>query len=117
MLKWGRLVLLLIGLLLSFLRGYWALGPAGVVWYLQDLDPPAEFAESANRVVALNSADIDELVALPGIGPVLARRIIEYRELIGGYQDTQQLLAVKGVGEATFRKIEPYLTLGELSGS
>ena len=115
--KRGRLVLLLLGLFLSFLRGYWALGPAGVVWYLQDLDPPVEFTETASRLVPLNSADVDELVVLPGIGPVLARRITEYRELIGGYQDLRQLLAVKGVGQATFGKIEPYLTLGELSDS
>ena len=59
----------------------------------------------------LNSADSLDLVQLRGIGPVFSRRIIRYRQLLGGYVDKQQLLEVYGMTDTLYRKISPYLTL------
>jgi len=48
---------------------------------------------------------------IPGIGEVLSRRIIDYREEIGGFESLSQLMEVKGIGEVTYQKISAYLYL------
>ena len=55
--------------------------------------------------IDLNSADTSELMQLPGIGSVYASRIIKYRELLGGYYTTDQLLEVYGFSEAIYDRI------------
>ncbi len=54
-----------------------------------------------------NQADADELQSLPGIGPVLATRIVQGRP----YPDAEALLEVKGVGPRTLARIKPRLSL------
>jgi competence protein ComEA len=66
---------------------------------------------SGQYPVQLNSAGQEELETLPGIGPTLAQRIIDYRENIGGFSSADQLKEVSGIGDATFEKIAPLLTL------
>jgi competence protein ComEA len=63
-------------------------------------------------LVNINQAGINELVSLPGIGPVTAKKIIEYREetLFIRIEDIQK---VPGIGPATFEQIKIYLTVGE----
>jgi len=56
--------------------------------------------------VELNSADSTELVQLTGIGSVFANRILKYRELLGGFYSTAQLLEVYNFHVETFKKIE-----------
>lgn len=56
-----------------------------------------------------NKATSEQLQTLPGIGPVLAARIIEYRETVSQFVILEDLLAVKGIGEKTLAKIRPYL--------
>ncbi|HBL37239.1 MAG TPA: competence protein ComEA [Firmicutes bacterium] len=60
-----------------------------------------------------NIATSEQLQTLPGIGPVLAARIIEYRETVGKFVILEDLLAVKGIGEKTLAKIRPYLYIKE----
>jgi len=54
--------------------------------------------------VDINTAGLDELQRLTGIGPVLAQRIIDYRQEHGPFQTVEDLLEVKGIGEATLEK-------------
>ena len=61
--------------------------------------------------IELNKADSTELVKLPGIGPVLASRIIRYRNLLGGYYAVSQLHEVYGLREEHFTSASPYLNL------
>jgi competence ComEA-like helix-hairpin-helix protein len=59
--------------------------------------------------ININSADIEDIVRLPGIGPVLAGRIIAYRDSAGPFIEADDLLNVKGIGEKKLVKIEPHL--------
>ena len=59
--------------------------------------------------VNINRAGISELVDLPGIGPKLAKRIVEHRKKFGPYRRPEDLLDVKGIGPKKLKKIEPYL--------
>jgi competence protein ComEA len=63
--------------------------------------------------VNLNTASIQQLTTLPGVGPKLAARIVEYRQKSGAFRSTQELINVQGVGEKNFAKIEPWLSVGE----
>lgn len=58
--------------------------------------------------VDINSADADTLTELPGIGPALAERIVDYRRA-RRFEDPAQLQRIKGIGPATFEDIAPYV--------
>jgi comEA protein len=77
--------------------------------------PPAPSAQpfraESSLLIDINLAGGEELQAIPGIGPVLARRIIDYRTRIGAFGDIDELQKVKGIGAKTFEKIKPYVSL------
>ena len=60
-------------------------------------------------VVNVNTASSEQLQMLPRVGPALAGRIIEFRETNGPFQAVDEILAVKGIGETSFEKLEPYI--------
>ncbi|MEU9849068.1 ComEA family DNA-binding protein [Streptomyces sp. NPDC047985] len=57
--------------------------------------------------VSLNSATIDQLDTLPGVGPVLARHIIDYRAQHGGFRSVDELREVNGIGDRRFADLRP----------
>ena len=61
----------------------------------------------------LNTVDSTTLVELPQIGTYTASRIIAFREKLGGFVEKEQLRDVKGMDEARFTTIEPYIIIGE----
>ena len=63
--------------------------------------------------VNINTATADQFTALPGVGPKLAARIVEYRQKSGSFKTTQELMNVQGIGEKNLVKIQGYLTVGE----
>jgi len=70
--------------------------------------------EEASGVVNINTASAEELELLPRVGPALAGRIIEFREENGSYRTVDEIVAVKGIGEKSFEKLEPFIvTSGE----
>ncbi|HEX6971066.1 MAG TPA: helix-hairpin-helix domain-containing protein [Limnochordia bacterium] len=71
--------------------------------------PPPEPVLEPPPTLDLNGATRDELVSLPGIGPALAERIVAYREAHGPFDDLSALLAVRGIGPATLRKLAPHV--------
>jgi len=64
-------------------------------------------------LVDVNIADCAMLQTLPGIGPVMAERIIAYREANGPFHRLEDLIQVKGIGEATLEKLRPCVTISE----
>jgi comEA protein len=61
--------------------------------------------------VQLNTADQIELERIPGIGPVMARRILSYRQSKGRFHSVDELLNVKGIGPKKLQKIRPYVQI------
>jgi competence protein ComEA len=66
---------------------------------------------AGTAVVDLNSADITVLETLPGVGPVLAQRILDFRTENGRFTRIDELKDVKGIGTKTFADIEPHVTV------
>ncbi|NEN76823.1 ComEA family DNA-binding protein [Nocardioides zeae] len=62
-------------------------------------------------LVDLNTADLAALDLLPGVGPVTAQAIIDWREENGGFSHVDELLEVKGIGEATLAELAPLVTV------
>lgn len=62
--------------------------------------------------IDINRASAAELQAIPGIGPVIAQRIVAYRGESGPFRQTDELMRVPGVGEKTFARIAPLVTVG-----
>lgn len=70
-------------------------------------------AANDDRLVDLNTASVEELTALPGIGEVTAKRIVEFREQNGPFRRIEDLLKVKGIGEKSFQKLRASITVSE----
>jgi competence protein ComEA len=66
---------------------------------------------SQNNLVNINKASESELQTLPGIGPSKALAIIEYRDTNGGFQSVDDIKKISGIGEKTFEKLEPHISI------
>lgn len=76
---------------------------------------PAKEPKAAKPMVMvnLNTATTAELEALPGIGARVAERIVEYRKQKGAFKKIEELMNVQGIGEKSFLKLRPQLTVGK----
>src|SRR6185295_7053219 len=78
--------------------------------------PPKPAASSAAAPTAttplnVNTATSAELEKLPGVGPAMALRIVDYRQKNNGFKKIEDLMQVKGIGEKTFLKLKPLITI------
>ena len=73
-------------------------------------DPEAD-TEKSSGLVSINTASQSELETLPGIGPVKAKAIIEYRRSYKGFVAPEEIMEVRGIGPATYEKIKDRITL------
>jgi len=64
--------------------------------------------------VNINTATEKEIAKLPGIGPAIAKRIVEYRKAHGGFKSVDELKKVKGIGDKKFERIKDKVTVGEV---
>jgi competence protein ComEA len=68
---------------------------------------PVESTETTETErLNLNKATLEQLEELPGVGPVLAQRILDYREEFGGFIVVEELLEVDGIGDKTYESIK-----------
>jgi competence protein ComEA len=74
----------------------------------QDSMTPASAVVS---MVNINTADIDTLSSLPGVGPKKAESIVSYRELNGNFQSVDELVNVKGIGKRMVAKLIDKVTI------
>jgi competence protein ComEA len=84
------------------------------------LTPPPGVAPSGDGAVGeapgggpvnLNTAGLVELQTLPGVGPVLAQRILDYRQAHGGFRSVADLRQVSGIGDARFAQLKDLVTV------
>ena len=73
---------------------------------------PENTAPTEPDIVNLNTATSEQLQTLPGIGPVLAERILAYRQEVGSFSSVGQLAGVSGIGEKKLEEIWDLVTTG-----
>ncbi len=67
---------------------------------------------AATEKININTASVEELDQLPGIGPAMAKAIIDYRTKNGPFKRIEDVNAVKGIGDALFEKLKDQITVG-----
>ncbi len=77
-----------------------------------DIQPYSSEKDTSARL-NINSATAEELETLPGIGPVLAEEIVDYREKNGYFESVEEIINVSGIGKAKFKAISEDITVGE----
>lgn len=75
------------------------------------IDRPVPDKAPVPDKININTAVAPELETLPGIGPVLAGRIVEYREEVGRFSDTREIMEVSGIGEGKYGDIEELIAV------
>jgi competence protein ComEA len=73
--------------------------------------PAAKSAPSAGAPLNINTATLAQLETLPGLGRAVAERIVEYRDKNGNFKKVEDLMNVKGIGEKSFLKLKPLITV------
>lgn len=68
-------------------------------------------ATAVSYPINLNTATVEEFVSIDGLGESRASAIIEYRDYLGGYTSVEQIKEISGIGDATYAKLAPYLTV------
>ena len=71
----------------------------------------AAVTATAAAPVNLNTATVEQLATIPGVGPKMAERIVDYRQKNGGFKKVEDLMNVSGVGEKSFLKMKPLITV------
>ncbi len=84
---------------------------SGVVALTEAVDSKARSAAAILAQLDVNTAVEADLVRLPGIGPVMAKRIVAYRQEHGRFKRLEDLRKVKGIGAKTYAKLVPLLVV------
>jgi len=74
-------------------------------------DAPPRSSGTASAPINLNTASVAQHETLPGIGKATAERILEYRQKNGSFKKVEDLMNVRGVGEKSFLKLKPLVTV------
>ncbi len=85
---------LLVGLLASL-----------TLWAAEEKKPAA--------LININTATVEELAKLPGVGEVIAQRIVNHREKSGKFRKVDELLVIRGISKKKLEKLRPLITVGE----
>ncbi len=99
--------LLLVGSVLEFVRSYATVEKNEFKFSVKLSDGDQTYSPVFK--VDLNISPADSMELIPGIGPVLASRIVAYRDSVGRYEKPEDILDVPGIGYKKFEKIKPYI--------
>ena len=77
---------------------------------------PPQSTFVSDVLVDLNTAQLDDLTGLPGIGEAKAQAILDYRREHGPFRRVEDIMQIKGIGEGIFQQLEPYITLTDEGG-
>ena len=75
----------------------------------QDAKPETPAKTAVAATLDLNTATVEQLESLPGIGRSTAQRIVEHRQKNGGFKKIEELMNIKGIGEKSFLKLKPLI--------
>ena len=89
-------------------------GAAAQSDWIGKVEEKAASAVAGSGRVCLNTATLDELLALPGVGEKTAERILAYRNAYGKFVTVEQLLDVEGIGEGLLEQLRPYVYVEEI---
>ncbi len=89
----------------------WSLVAAAPPAWAQSGSPASKSRATASAPVNLNAASTAQLRTLPGVGASTAQRIVDYRQKNGGFKKIEELMNVKGIGEKSFLKLKPLITV------
>ncbi len=116
--KQNYLILLMAALVLvSGMIGFYigrqsTSSPIIIEKYPNAVSGDATLTTTTPLLVNINTADLEELQKLPGVGAVIAQNIIDYREANGPFETVTQLTMVKGIGLAKLEALMDYVTVG-----
>jgi len=82
-------------------------GPVGLAFS----DAQQSSAQAAAPALNLNTATQADLEKLPGVGPAMAKQILDYRQKNSGFKKVEELMNIKGIGEKSFLKLKPLVTV------
>ena len=88
-----------------------AVAASGAAIDAQEKAPKPKGNQATTTPVNLNTATAAELQALPGVGAATAKLILEHRQKNGGFKKIEELMNIKGIGEKSFLKLKPLVTV------
>jgi competence protein ComEA len=113
----GALGIVLAAMALSALAARPGPGPPERALPAKSVSPAALSALQEGQPISINQALAADLELLPGIGPMLARRIVEHRERNGPFRAPEELLEVHGIGPRTLERLRPLLRVSGEGGA
>ena len=85
--------------------------PAGVITSSVSGTTQTSAGDTGGALVNINTANSEQLQALSGVGPVIAQKIIDYRESSGGFKKVEDIMKVSGIGTKTFQKFKDKISV------
>jgi competence protein ComEA len=79
----------------------------------QQAEPSPAATSAELEIVNVNTASLEELDTLPGIGPVIGERIIAYRDEHGPFKTVEELTEVEGISDRLLERLRPRITVGD----
>jgi len=103
--------------LVSFVRDGQRVDVPRIRETLDRIDILAQNSDGEVERININTADQNELMRLPGVGPQTASNITAFRRAVGGFDSIEDIMNVHGIGEGTFSRISAFITVDDYSTS